>query len=123
LLLWDDAEKLVHDKQNLPGVDRIYTNRGNKLFQLRRYEEAIADLTKSINAYPGDELVYGTRGKAYYFSKKYPEALADFNQAIALKSDSRRLFYDRSLTYQALGNNDAAQADLKRSCLLGGVCP
>jgi len=26
------------NKIGLPGVERIYTNRGNKLFQLKRYE-------------------------------------------------------------------------------------
>jgi tetratricopeptide (TPR) repeat protein len=123
LLLWDDAEKLVRNKHNMPGVERIYTNRGNKLFQLRRYDEAITDFTKSIAAYPGDELVYGSRAKAYYFIKKYPEALADFDRAIALKPDSRRLYYDRSLTHRALDNEAAAQADLRQSCALGGVCP
>jgi hypothetical protein len=122
LLLWDDAEKLVHDKPNMPGVERIYINRGNKLFQLKRYDEAIADLTRSISTYPGDELVYGTRAKAYYHLKKYPEALLDFNQAILLKPDSRRLYYDRALTHRALGNEEAAKSDLTQSCALGGVC-
>jgi 4-amino-4-deoxy-L-arabinose transferase-like glycosyltransferase len=123
LALWDDAEKLVQNKSNLPGVEKIYTNRGNKLFQIRHFDEAIADLTKSIAVYPGDELVYGTRGKAYYHTQRYQEALADFNQAISLKPDSKRLYYDRSLTYRALGNVAAAQTDLEQSCKLGGVCP
>jgi protein O-mannosyl-transferase len=123
LLLWDDAEKLVHGKNNMPGVERIYINRGNRLFQLKRYDEAIADLTQSTETYTGDELVYGTRAKAYYFIKKYPEALADFDRAITLKADSRRLYYDRALTQRALGNEEAAQADLMQSCALGGVCP
>jgi protein O-mannosyl-transferase len=123
LSLWDDAEKLVRDKPDAYGVERIYTNRGNKLFQLRRYEEAIADFSKAIAAYPDDELVYGSRAKAYYFLGKHQEALRDFDRAIALKPDSRRLYYDRALTYRALGNLDAAQVDLLKSCSLGGICP
>lgn len=43
--LWDDAEKLVRDKAGVSGIERIYTNRGNKLFQLKRYDEAIADFS------------------------------------------------------------------------------
>jgi protein O-mannosyl-transferase len=123
LLLWDDAEKLVRNKPYAYGVERIYTNRGNKLFQLRRYDEAIADFSKAIAAYPDDELLYGSRAKAYYFLGKYQEALLDFDRAIALKPDNKRFYYDRALAYRALGNFVAAQEDFRKSCVLGGVCP
>jgi tetratricopeptide (TPR) repeat protein len=123
LLLWDDAEKLVRDKPDAYGVERIYTNRGNKLFQLRRYDEAISDFSKAIAVFPGDELVYGSRGKAFFFLGKYQEAILDFNHAIAIKPDSGRLYYDRAQAYRALGNFAAAQADLKISCSVGGICP
>jgi protein O-mannosyl-transferase len=123
LLLWDDAEKLVRNKPYAYGIERIYTNRGNKLFQLRRYDEAIADFSKAIAAYPDDEFLYGSRAKAYYFLGKYQEALHDFDRAIALKSDNKRFYYDRALTNRALGNSVAAQEDFRKSCALGGVCP
>ncbi len=123
LRLWDDAEKLVRDKPGAYGVERIYTNRGNKLFQLRRYDEAVADFSRAIAAYPDDELVYGSRAKAYYFLGKYQESLLDFDRAIVLKPDNKRFYYDRALTYRALGNFAAAQEDLSKSCALGGVCP
>jgi tetratricopeptide (TPR) repeat protein len=122
LLLWDDAEKLVRDNPNAYGVERIYTNRGNKLFQLRRYDEAIADFSKAIAAYPNDELLYGSRAKALYFLGRYQESVLDYDRAIALKSDNKRFYYDRALTYRALGNFMAAQDDFRKSCELGGVC-
>ncbi|MFZ5523797.1 MAG: tetratricopeptide repeat protein [Pseudomonadota bacterium] len=123
LELWDDAEKLVRDKTNLPGVERIYINRGNKLFQLKRYDGAIDDFSKAISIYPGDELVYGSRAKAYYFRGEYQRALSDYELAIAMNPNSKRLYYDRALVYRALGDFAAAQEDLKRSCALGGICP
>ena len=123
LRLWDDAEKLVRNHPDSYGVERIYTNRGNKLFQLRRYEESVADFSKAIAAYPDDVMVYGSRGKAYYFLSRYHEAIQDFNHAIALQPDSRRLYYDRSLAYRALGDIESAEKDLRQSCALGGVCP
>jgi len=121
--LWDDAEKLVRDKRDVVGIERIYTNRGNKLFKLKRYEEAIADFSKAISVYPDDDLVYGSRAKAYYFQSEYQLALDDFERAISLNPDSRRLYYDRALTNRALGNFAAAQEDIRKSCELGGICP
>jgi hypothetical protein len=119
LKLWDDAEKLVHDQPDAYGVERIYFNRGNKLFQLKRYDAAIADFSKAIAAYPNDELMYGSRAKSYYFLGKNQEALHDYDQAIALRPDNKRFYYDRALTYRALGNLAAAQEDFMKSCTLG----
>jgi len=123
LKLWDDAEKLVRGKTGMSGIERIYTNRGNKLFQLKRYDEAIADFNRAIAVYPDDDLVYGSRAKAYYFTGEYQLALRDYERAIAMNPGSKRLYYDRSLTYRALGNFAAAQEDLRKSCELGGICP
>ncbi|MEO8332457.1 MAG: tetratricopeptide repeat protein [Gallionella sp.] len=123
LKLWDDAEKLVRGKTGVSGVERIYTNRGNKFFQLKRYDEAIADFSQAISVYPDDELVYGSRAKAYYFRGEYQLALRDYERAIALNPNSKRHYYDRALIYRALGDLAAAQEDLKRSCELGGICP
>ena len=121
--LWDDAEKLVRDKSGVSGIERIYTNRGNKLFQLKRYDEAIADYSKAISVYPNDDLVYSSRAKAYYFQGEYQLALRDYERAIAMNPNSKRLYYDRALTYRAIGDVAAAQEDFRRSCELGGICP
>jgi len=118
LLLWDDAEKLVHNKPNVFGTERIYFNRGNELGQLRRYDEAIADFSKAIAANPFD-FMYGNRGTAYYFLGKYQEALRDYDRAIALNPDNPNSYDGRALTYRALGNFVAAQEDFRKSCELG----
>jgi tetratricopeptide (TPR) repeat protein len=122
--LWDDAEKLVRDRPNVIGAERIYVNRGNKLFKLKRYDEAIADYSRVIAVFPQkDELVYSSRAKALYRTGRYREALPDFDHAVTLKPDSKRLYYDRALTYRALGDFKLAEEDIRRSCALGGLCP
>jgi len=121
LLLWDDAEKLVHNKPYAFGAERIYYNRGNELGQLKRYEEAIVDYNKAIAIYPWD-FVYGNRATAYYFLGNYQEALRDFGHAIALNPDNANSYYGRALTYRTLGNFSAAQQDISKSCALG-LCP
>ena len=123
LKLWDDAEKLVRGRDYLPGVERIYANRGNKLFQYKRYTEAIADFDKAIAIYPGDDLAYTYRAKALYFVGEYERALRDYDRAVEAQPNSRRLYYDRALVHRALGNFAAAQEDLRKSCDLGGICP
>lgn len=121
ITLWDDAEKLVRNKHNVFGAERIYYNRGTEFGQLKRYNEAIADFSKAIAIWPLD-FVYGNRATAYYFLGKYQEALRDFDRAIKLNPDNVNSYYGRSLTYRALGNYPAAQDDAKKSCALG-ICP
>ena len=122
LLLWDDAEKLVRDKHNMPGVERIYSNRGHELGQLKRYKEAIADFTTAIAIYPGYDTFYSDRATAHYLLGQYYEALLDYNRAIAITSKNPISYNGRALTYLALGDNKSAQEDFDKSCALG-LCP
>jgi tetratricopeptide (TPR) repeat protein len=122
LLLWDDAEKLVRNKHNMPGVERIYYIRGYELAQLKRYDEAIANFTTAIAIYPGYDFLYCDRATAYYMQGKHQEALHDYNRAIAINSKNPISYNGRALVYRSLGDNEAAQEDFRKSCALG-LCP
>jgi protein O-mannosyl-transferase len=121
LLLWDDAEKLVRNKQRVFGAERIYFNLGTELGQVKRYEEAITAFNKAITAHPFD-FMYGNRATAYFSLGRYREALRDYNRAIALNPNNPNSYNGRALTYRALGNSAAAQDDFTKSCSLG-LCP
>jgi hypothetical protein len=121
LKLWDDAEKLVQGKTGMFGIERIYYNRGTELGKLKRYDEAIADFSKAIVTFPFD-YVYGNRATAYYLLGRYQEALSDYDRAIALNPNNANSYYNRALTYRAVGDFAAAQQDVRKSCELG-LCP
>lgn len=121
LLLWDDAAKLVKDKHHVFGVERIYYNRGTELGKLKRYREAIADFSKTIDILPFG-LVHGNRATAYYFLGDYQKALLDYDRAIALDPNNVNSYYGRALANRMLGNLAAAQEDTRKSCALG-LCP
>jgi tetratricopeptide (TPR) repeat protein len=121
-LLWDDAEKLVRNKPDAYGVERIYNNRGNELLKLKRYNEAMIDFNKAIALYPNFEIAYINRATTFYFLGRYQEALRDYNHAIAINPDNHQPYYRSALTYRALGDFAAAQQDFNKSCALGGLC-
>jgi tetratricopeptide (TPR) repeat protein len=121
-LLWDDAEKLVRNKPDAHGVERIYNNRGNELLKLKRYNEAMIDFNKAIALYPNFEIAYINRATTFYFLGRYQEALRDYNHAIAINPDNHQPYYRSALTYRALGDFAAAQQDFNKSCALGGLC-
>lgn len=118
LLLWDDAEKLVQNKKNVFGIERIYYNRGTYLGMSNRYTEALADLNKTIEIIPFD-LAYGNRATAYYYLGQYENALLDYNRTIVINPNNATSYYGRAIVNRLLGNIKAAEEDSKNACALG----
>ena len=125
LLLWDDAEKLVHGRSDLPGAYRIYYNRGTENIKIDRYDDAIRDLKRSIALYADLPAAYGNLGAAYLKKGEFENALQAFTQAVqrdeAKKSQPNVKHYQgRAMANEALKNWAAASEDYKISCKLGG---
>ncbi|MFJ2989260.1 tetratricopeptide repeat protein [Collimonas sp. NPDC087041] len=121
LLLWDDAARLVEDKTDRPGVERIYYNRGQTLFRLAHYEQAIKDYDKALSVYPEYSYAYNGRGAAYLELKQYQRAMSDFDKTIELNPRYFPPFIGRGLVYEKLNNLNAARWNYRISCLMGSA--
>lgn len=119
LLLWDDAERLVHDRDGLPGLERIYRNRGIALYKVAKYELAIEDYTKAILFKPEMSYAYNDRGAALLQLKRYAEALNDFDVSLRLKAGNVRSLAGRGTALEALGRMDEAKESYRSACALG----
>lgn len=107
-----------------PNHKLAYTNRGIVYYVQGKYDVAIADFNKalSITSDYGPEYdanTYMGRGTAYYAKKDYNKALADYSKAIELQPDTGTAYYNRALTYKALGNSEKANEDMQKACSLG----
>jgi tetratricopeptide (TPR) repeat protein len=71
---------------------------------LERYNEAVLDCGKAINADPNNADYYYCRGLAYYRMKSWPEATEDFNRLIEIdpKYMSGEVYYALGFSYNAL---------------------
>ncbi|GAC1609801.1 MAG: hypothetical protein NVS3B3_17130 [Aquirhabdus sp.] len=121
LMLWDDAARLAPDKIDRPGVERIYYNRGQALFRLAHYQQAIEDYNKALAIYPGYSYAYNGRGAAYLELKEYQQAMNDFNKTIALNPRYFPPYIGRGFIYEKLNNPDAARGNYKISCSMGSA--
>lgn len=116
-----------------------YDSRGKCYEELNQYDNAIADYTKEIelieneclefNVVPYSYYVYINRGKLYTKIKKYHKALKDFEQSIELLNKEIEInkigiwkyqtlsesYYNRGLTYKALGETEKANADFAKA--------
>lgn len=122
VLLWSDAEKLVKDRTDLPGVDRIYYNRGTEYIKVDALDKAISDLKQAI-ALNGHyvEAAYWNLGVAYSKKEDWAKAIATFSKCveIAEKTPHWKYFHGRAIAFEKLGSTQNAQDDYRKACVLG----
>jgi len=125
ILLWEDAEKLVVGRQTLPGVSRIYYNRGTEYLKAGMLDRALPDLEKATRLNPELSAGFGNLGIVYSKIARNSQAIQAFSQAIKLDKEQKaapdvKYYYSRALAYEALGKLREAAIDYKVSCLLTG---
>jgi len=92
----------------------------NKVIKLLKTSQAGDTVAVDVNVYLG--ITYRERGKVYYELKNYKLAVKDFNEAIELNPNSAVdavNYHLRGLCYQALGDEEKAQADFAKEKELG----
>lgn len=119
LLLWDDAARLVVGKENRPGVERIYHNRGLAYLQQKQYKLAIVDFNKAIEIWPKYSFVYNDRGAAYLALQDYQAAMNDFDQSIKINPSYFRPYLGRAYIFELMGRHDQAKDNYVVACSLG----
>ncbi|MEI7456091.1 MAG: tetratricopeptide repeat protein [Nitrosomonadales bacterium] len=125
VLLWADAEKLVKDRQELPGAGRIYYNLGTEWLKLDRPDQAIPDLQLATRLTPKLSAAFGNLGQAYAAVKQYELAIQAYSRAIDLDRElaapmNYKHYYGRAIALEASGQITAAEADYQVSCRLNG---
>ncbi len=119
LLLWDDAARLIENKDAIPGVERIYHNRGLNFSRLKMYPQALQDYNKALSVYPEYAYAYNDRGALYFATGEYKKALADFSKALELDKKYSKPYLGLAKTYEALGDQDAARLNYQKLCSFG----
>lgn len=120
--LWDDAEKLVHGRDDRVGAYRIYYNRGSECIKFLDFRCAESDLKRSIELYPGLPEAHGNLGSTYLQTGRPALAKAPLDQAIRLdnarKQPNWRHYWWRAQANESLGLRREAVMDYAATCLL-----
>lgn len=92
IFLWDDAEKLVKGRTDLPGAYRIYYNRGTERSGFGMLEPAILDFRHAITLNPNFAESYGNLGAAYAKKGDWDNALVSLHKAIEVAKSGGKTF-------------------------------
>jgi len=123
LILWDDAAKLVEGKQELPGVYRIYYNRGTERLKVDDYDGAIQDFKQSLALQPDWVFSYNNLGVAYGKKWEWELSVEAFSEAISIAQRKQMGFnptpyLGRAVSYTQMGKTDLARQDYELTCKL-----
>ena len=125
LLLWDDAEKLVHGRNDLPGAARIYYNRGTQNANLQRWRPAIADFQRALQLQEDFPSAYGNLGGCYLYFGDWARARDMFMAAIERSTRNHepveaRFYLGRARAYEHLKEPALARTDYLMACQISG---
>ncbi len=123
ILLWEDAEKLVKDRQNLPGASRIYYNLGTEWLKVDSFEHAFVALNTAIRLNPEMSAGYGNLGSVYLKTGNNQQAIGAYSRAIELDQRQHaqpnyKHYMGRASAYEAAGKPLQAAIDYRVVCLL-----
>ena len=103
--------KVVKDLRVSLKTAEEWVNEGIALYDLKRYEDALAAYDQAIRLNPNDVLAYFAyvnRGGAFYNLKRYEGALTAYNQAIRLDPNDADAYYNKGNSLFGLGRYEDA---------------
>ena len=126
VLLWDDAEKLVHGRTDRPGAERIYYNRGIERYKAQQLTAAVEDLQQAMQLQPHFPQAAANLGACYAQAEQWELAAASFTRAIELNgaigdASEGRYYLGRAGAGEHLDQPGQVRADYAQACRLAGL--
>ncbi|ROH93903.1 ATP-binding protein [Microcystis aeruginosa FACHB-524] len=118
----DKVSDKLYDKQNyteslrgydalvkyFPKDENFQLMRGNSLYYLKMYEEAISACEEAIRLKSDYEAAWYNKGVIFGNLKRYEEALSAYDEAIRLKPDDEAAWYNKGLIFGNLKRYEEA---------------
>ncbi|MEG3438119.1 tetratricopeptide repeat protein [Pannus brasiliensis CCIBt3594] len=113
---WQDCTRSLQHRSSAT----VYFHRGLAFYRLGEHDRALDDYNRSIALQPTYYPAYYNRGLVHSARKNHSLAITDFNQSLRQMTapdpvSLASIYTDRAASYLALGNLNAARADLDRS--------
>jgi len=96
-----------------------YFNKGIKLFDKKKYPDAIEMFNQAIEISPLEPEYYIYRGLSRYYLQDYKEAIIDFTRTIEIQPDYAEAYNLRGIARGDLGDKTGACEDWYKASDLG----
>ena len=110
--VWKDSLTLWTDVLNqYPNSTMARNNRGNALFQQRKYAAAAEDFSWTVQVDPKDAKGWRSRGDCFLQMGEYESAIKDYSCALDIAPGSVEALINRAACHDKLGQTDQAMTD------------
>jgi tetratricopeptide (TPR) repeat protein len=106
-----------------PDKDDAFYNRGNSLFNLERYEEAIDSYEKPLAIKPDFYEAWYNRSIALWKLERYEEAIASYDKVLEIEPDDYWAWFERGRTLLNLGRYQEAIASYDKALEINSDFP
>ncbi|HVC49923.1 MAG TPA: tetratricopeptide repeat protein [Burkholderiales bacterium] len=117
-LTWNDAAKLAEREPALPGMERIYYNRGNAELMSGQYSLARADYDRAIHLRPNYAAAWNNLANVYYARNHFGNAENDFRTALRLDPTLSQSWVGLGLCLERKGEKPQAINAFQQGCRL-----
>ncbi|MBD2775306.1 serine/threonine-protein kinase [Iningainema tapete] len=105
---YQSASEVLDAVNSLSLTSLDWYNRGQELYKLQSYEEAVIAFDQAIQIQPDYYQAWYNRGNALRGLKKNSQAIASYDQAIQIKRDLPEAWYSRGMVLYTWGRYDEA---------------
>jgi tetratricopeptide (TPR) repeat protein len=100
-------------------IYKYYLGRGVAHLNLLEYDQALADLTSSIEMNDTVASAYHSRAMVNYEMHDYSSAVADFLKTLELSEGNSALFFNLGMSYYRLNEKEKSCPYFHKACTLG----
>lgn len=116
----DDFNRLIDGYGNYE-LFKVYLNRGVAYMNLQEDEQALKDLSKSIELNNHNASAYHSRGMLNYQLKDYDAAVEDFKQALVYNDNNPETNFNLGMSYFRMEEKDSACPYFHKACKEGNL--
>ncbi len=120
LAVKESLMKQTMDKASIEGESLLIQGieEGNALFNLGRFDDAIASYNKALEIKPDKDEAWYKRGNALFNLGRFDDAIASYNKALEIKPDKDEAWNNRGNVLFNLGRFDDAIASYNKAISL-----
>lgn len=118
----DDALNLYAEVLRLdPGNAMAYADRGTVFAMTKQFEPALRDLEHAFQLGYAEASAFSTAATICLETGQYDKALVHYARAVASNPDYPFTYFNRAAVHAAMGDKQAALADLETCLSMGGA--